>query len=95
MVNVYLQLVVIECTNVAGFDQMSEERIELTVARQPRIFEVSLLWTRPSIDVHSDVYHSAADDVEECLIRPICPVLGFMCAKPVQTELVCLSLQDC
>ena len=32
MVNMYLQLVVIECTNVASFDQMSEELIKLMIA---------------------------------------------------------------
>ena len=65
MVHMYLQLVVVFSTNVALHDVASVERIELLFAGQCFVTEVSLLWTRPSIDIWSDFRHGLADDLQE------------------------------
>ena len=65
MVHMYLQLVVVFSMNVALHDVASVERIELLFVGQCFVTEVSLLWTRPSIDIWSDLCHSLADDLQE------------------------------
>ena len=65
MVHMYLQLVVVFSTNAVLQDQVSVERIELLIAGHRSGTEVSLLWTRPSIDIWSDFRHGLADDLQE------------------------------
>ena len=65
MVHMYLQLVVVFGSNVALDDVASVERVELLFAGQFSVTEVSLLWTRPSIDRWSTFRHSLADDLQE------------------------------
>ena len=91
MVHMYLQLVVVFSTNVMLHNQVSVERIELLIAGHRSGTEVSLLWTRPSIDIHSDLRHGLADDLQELCVRPIS--CGIMCAKPIDTELVLVALK--
>ena len=65
MMHMYLQLVVVFSSNVALDDVASVERIELLIAGHRSGTEVSLLWTRPSIDIWSDFRHGLADDLQE------------------------------